>query len=519
MNNVLLVDDEMLVIEAIRENIRWDRCKADHVFLCDNVNSARALVAKNDIRLVISDIEMPGADGLAFVQWLREYYPDIVVIFLTGYAEFEYAKAAVALKVEDYILKPVVYEELEEKIIHGLEKAEFIRREKAVKERLSMRSGELMAEFVRYVLASGVEYYGGSLQALLARYHLDFGATNRYILMWLRFPTAGATLWEQVAQVKNEIVQSYRNMDTEVYTTNFVESKLLICLKFSAPAAPNMDEVRSRLADIAARFSGQCCCFITELVKLDQLVPMIRKLAERDEKNVLYQNRVILVGNRNIPGDVPAVSIDYQQWAVLLSDGELDRLATTVDFAVHSIVIAGNMDSRVLRDVYNNFMQLMYHYIGENFSSREGIVQDEQLARLQKQAQNSVEDFRQFVYYFTEQVKMSLKANAMGDVVGVVKKYIDEHLAEKISRPDIAEYVALNENYLSRLFHKEIGCSISDYILRKRVNMAKKLLISTKLSVSAIGERVGYDTTTYFIRLFKREVGKTPKEYRKEMKI
>ena len=114
---------------------------------------------------------------------------------------------------------------------------------------------------------------------------------------------------------------------------------------------------------------------------------------------------------------------------------------------------------------------------------------------------------------------MSLKANVMGDVVGVVKKYIDEHLAEKISRPDIAEYVALNENYLSRLFHKEIGCSISDYILRKRVNMAKKLLISTKLSVSAIGERVGYDTTTYFIRLFKREVGKTPKEYRKEMKI
>lgn len=519
MNNVLLVDDEMLVIQAIHENICWSRCKADQVFLCDNVNFAKAIVEKTDIRLVISDIEMPGADGLTFVKWLRENYPEIVVIFLTGYAEFEYAKAAVALKVEDYILKPVIYEELEEKIIYALEKAEYVRREQVQKARYNIQSGELMAECIRYVLATKEEFHGSSLQSLLARYHMDFGFENHYILVWLRFPTAESALWEQVAQVKSDIVRTFQNMDTEVYTTNFVECKLLVCLKLAPGFQVDMDSVRSRLADIVSGFSAQCCCFITELLQLDQFVPMVRKLAERDEKNVLYQNRVVLVGNRNISSEAPAVAIDYNQWAILLSDGELDKLAMSVDFAVHSLVIAGSMDARVLRDVYNNFMQMMYHYIGENFSSREGIIQDEQLAGLQKMAQNSVEDFRQFVNYFTQQVKMSLKANAMGDVVGDVKKYIDEHLAEKISRTDIAEYVALNENYLSRLFHKEIGCSISDYILQKRINMAKKLLLSTKLSVSAIGEQVGYDTTTYFIRLFKREVGKTPKDYRKEMKI
>ena len=519
MNNVLLVDDEMLVIEAIKENIRWSRCRADQVYLCDNVNAAKALVAAHEIRLVISDIEMPGADGLALVRWLRENHPEIMVIFLTGYAEFEYAKAAVALKVEDYILKPVDYGELEEKILQALEKAEFNRREMEQKARYTIHSGELMGAFVRYVLATEEDFSAAGLSSMLARFHLDFSPAGRYILIWFRFAPDLFDAWELAEQVKNAITGAYRSMDTEVYLSSFVECKLLACLKLSDQTCVDMESVRSRLADIVTAIAAPCCCFITELLTLDQLVPMLRKLAERDAKNVLYQKRVILVGNRNIPGQLPPVAIDYPQWAILLNDGELDKLAVAVDFAVHSIVIAGAMDAEVLRDVYNNFMQLMYHYIGENFSSREGIVQDEQLVNLQNKALNSVEDFRLFVNYFTEQVKMSLKANAMGDVVDAVKKYIDEHLAEKLSRTDIAAYVSLNENYLSRLFHKEVGCSISDYILKKRVNMAKKLLLSTKLSVSAIGERVGYDTTTYFIRLFKREVGKTPKDFRKEMKI
>ena len=108
---------------------------------------------------------------------------------------------------------------------------------------------------------------------------------------------------------------------------------------------------------------------------------------------------------------------------------------------------------------------------------------------------------------------------ASNDVISEAKKYIEEHLGEKISRSEIADYVFLNENYLSRLFHKEVGCSISKYILEKRLALSKKLLIQTKLSVSEIGEKVGYDTTTYFVRIFKQETGKTPNEFRKDMRI
>lgn len=161
----------------------------------------------------------------------------------------------------------------------------------------------------------------------------------------------------------------------------------------------------------------------------------------------------------------------------------------------------------------------MYHYIGENFSQRETLLQDEEIGVLQKNALNSVEDFRQFMHLFLERTQQNLMQEDDGSPIAEVKKYIEEHLTGHISRTEVAEHVALNENYLSRLFRQEIGCSISDYILQKRIALAKRLLLQTDLSVSAVGIRVGYDTTAYFIRLFKREVGKTPKEYRKDMRL
>ena len=186
---------------------------------------------------------------------------------------------------------------------------------------------------------------------------------------------------------------------------------------------------------------------------------------------------------------------------------------------MHSLVIAGQMDAEMLREIYNHFLQRMYHYIGENFSERENIIKDEKLPELQKKAVNSVEDFRNFMHYFIELIVNSMEENKDNALIAEAKNYIENHFTEKISRTDVAAHVALNENYLSRLFHAETGLSISDYILQKRMTLAKKLLVQTQKSISDIGVEIGYDATAYFIRVFKREVGKTPKEYRKDMKL
>ncbi len=100
-------------------------------------------------------------------------------------------------------------------------------------------------------------------------------------------------------------------------------------------------------------------------------------------------------------------------------------------------------------------------------------------------------------------------------VIQKIYDYIDEHLQDELSREQIAEYVHFNSAYLSRLFRKETNTSLTDYILEKRMNKAKLLLLSTNIKISDISSLVGYGDIPHFTKMFKRYVGLTPQEFRK----
>ncbi|WP_096187664.1 response regulator transcription factor [Evansella halocellulosilytica] len=94
--------------------------------------------------------------------------------------------------------------------------------------------------------------------------------------------------------------------------------------------------------------------------------------------------------------------------------------------------------------------------------------------------------------------------------------YINDHLHEKISLKDVAKIVHLNPSYFSVLFKEKTEMTFSEYLIRKRLQHAKHLLISTQLPISNIAEKCGYQTAKYFIKIFKENEGLTPSKYRKE---
>lgn len=99
-----------------------------------------------------------------------------------------------------------------------------------------------------------------------------------------------------------------------------------------------------------------------------------------------------------------------------------------------------------------------------------------------------------------------------------VKEYIDGNFGQEITRNDIAEQVYLNPDYLSRLFKKETGMSISAYLLKKRIDTAKELLEHTTMPVNVISMYVGYHNYPYFTRIFHENTSYSPNEYRKKKK-
>lgn len=343
MSQVLLIDDELLVIEAIKCNVDWDACGVSRVFLCDNGFEAQTIMNTHEIDLVISDVQMPGMDGLDFARWVREYFPDVALLFISGYAEFEYARTAITLGAEDYVLKPVNYPALQEQV-------------------------------------------------------------NR-----------------------------------------------------------------------------------------------IMSAREKERKQKL--------------------NIDYKRWLALLEERNTNQLEAFMESLTDSIYIDGREDSELLQTLYNHFDQILYSYIAASFETRFVILQDEKLSRLKSEAPRSAEHFRAFYRYLFEKIGSNPDNEESKNVIQDVVKYIDAHIGEKVYRSQLADLVFYNENYLSRRFREEVGCSISTYIMEKRLEVSKKLLMQTRLSITEIGEQVGYDNTAYFIRIFKQQTGKTPNEFRKDRKI
>lgn len=104
------------------------------------------------------------------------------------------------------------------------------------------------------------------------------------------------------------------------------------------------------------------------------------------------------------------------------------------------------------------------------------------------------------------------------EVVAQTKAYIQEHLGENISRADIAKRVYLHPDYLSHIFRDRTGATLSDYILQERVRRAKELLKAGQMSITEIGEEVGFSNASYFGKMFRKCTGCTPKDYRGQYK-
>ena len=118
---------------------------------------------------------------------------------------------------------------------------------------------------------------------------------------------------------------------------------------------------------------------------------------------------------------------------------------------------------------------------------------------------------------YREKLGRSSKRDAKteeADTIQMVKQYIQEHLSEDISRNDIAKAVFLHPDYISSIFHKETGSTLTDYIMTERIECAKERLRCTRESISEVALNSGFSNTSYFSKIFKRAEGITPKQYR-----
>lgn len=138
--NILLVDDEIVVINILKNNIDWESIGINRVFSAYNAFEAKRIIEQNPIDIIICDIEMPRENGLSLLEWVKEQYPHILNIILTGYPEFHYAKSAISIGVYEFLMKPIVFSDLKKTVESAVHKI----KSNKIKEKY-MKYGEYIA--------------------------------------------------------------------------------------------------------------------------------------------------------------------------------------------------------------------------------------------------------------------------------------------------------------------------------------------------------------------------------------
>jgi len=528
MLKVLIVDDELYAIRAIVKSVRFEQSGFDEVYTAAGANEAKRILQEHPIDLIICDIEMPGLNGLDFTEWVNGQYPEIWTIFLTGHAEFAYAQKAIQLASFEYLLKPVKVDQLEATLQRAADKIRQDREASRVVE--ANEKYRRMWESQKAVIVE--RFWQSLLAGRVAPAREDWQSVN--VPMEPDAPVLPVLIsieqWRRDFSNRDEEIMEYalRNAAAEL----ILDSKDGDIIKDSngilfalAYGSKDKEIGRDRLADACRPFIEACnryfycsvSCYIGYEAPLARLNEVYHRLIELERDNVSATMSVQLLGDEQIRTAVKKrqpVAIPWSDWVVLFETGQRAELLKRL-YALFDEWQQAHVDMESASALYHALQYMVYHVAHKNGLS----VKDWAAPRDKSGEANVLRSLPQLKAwaegwidaasrYLDEQRQVS------SATVHNVKQYILSHLKEA-TRENVAKYFYLNPAYLSRLFKKEAGQSIIDFIIHSRMDHAKILLTETHLKIVDICEEIGYENYSHFGQAFKKRVGISPQEYRK----
>lgn len=530
----LVVDDEQYAVDGIVLGIDWAGLQVEDVRTALDAEAAMEILSDGSrpIDLLICDIEMPKLSGLDLLEWINARRLTTETIFLTGHADFSYAKTALKLGSFDYLLKPVDYDELSAAIEKALTTIAQ-RREDEQYNRVHQRYSQLFQahkplleeRFWQDFLSRRLSPSRKKIEELIVSYELGFSADCRVLPVLLSIEQ-----WRGDIPAEDEEIMEYalRNVAGELILG---ERPGAVIRDRSGNNwvlfyGPPEDSAASRdLNDRCAHFIAMCdlhlscnvSCYIGSLEGFPKLLDVVFRMLEEERANVVRTNSVHTLQTRRESSGQPLFIPWIAEISVLFDLGNRADVDKKLDEAFAVLDREEDLSVESLLAFYHALVHMLfqtYHKRGLSLhESLEGSAWDDRTA-----ATRSLTHFKSWCRRVIQTSMDGLFAEeaASQDVIRKITAYIDDHLAEEVSRQQLAEFVHFNPAYLSRLFKREIGASLTDYILSKRIDKSKQLLATTRMKISDIASAVGYDNIPYFSRKFKKVTNLTPHEYRKQ---
>lgn len=520
----MIVDDEPLFREYLRTKFNWQALGM--TICCDARNGVEALekaeANRPDIALV--DINMPYMDGLELTERLKERYPDISIVLVTGHSEFEYARRAIRIGVKDYLLKPFNEEEFTMTLgkVKSFLQASRDKKEdtqdqfalmresfllKLISENISMKREDIEAAMVHFRIPVPPRYY---LLAVTEIDHLRCGASEpAEVVLWNH--TVDNMLRELV-EIRGEHVLFHDAEGRAVSIMAFEDHE--DGRAFNGEAFERLGQLVERhfRFTITTGFGRASEDFMELSLSYRDALNAIHNKLTAGQGNVIWHDKLSINMNSfeffSMELQEKLIySLRMKDWKAVeerldMAFAYLGKTRTTVDHAWTGLM--GLVSLGLSYAIESG--QVISETFGPDFSPYQ------ELRRM-----TTLEQCREWIVSLFQRV-MEPSAGSRLSKASILYTAATQYIHDQYADPDlsvdrIAGHFFIDASYLRKIFKKEGEKSVSDYVFYIRMQKAKELIGGSELKLSVIAEQVGYSDANYFSKCFKKHFGMTPTEY------
>ncbi|MDO4519781.1 MAG: response regulator [Eubacteriales bacterium] len=534
MLKVFLVEDEVVMRNGIKNSIPWEKEGFQFVGEASDGELAYPLIKKEKPDILITDIQMPFMDGLELSRLVKNELPNIKIIILSGYNEFDYAKTAISIGVTDYLLKPIGSAKLLEAIKKVGEVIENEQKQKQMidsyrqemNENLNHQKHDLWINLISDQLSMGEMLEAGQ------KVGMDFTAAVYQVLLFKVFHRGYGTEYSgELASLTEKIEIEIEQWDHILSFDRSPEGwAFLIKGNQDEEVEDCLEKIQNKLEEMVQEYAE-----LSYFGGIGSKVYRLRNIRQSYlEAGKAFATRFFGKNNRFINSESME---DVRKQENGMIDAHAVRSKTAEHELINSFLRHGTLEE------VDNFVGEYFRSIGEqNYQSllyRQYITMDiffataDFLRSLSIGAEEMPEELRdintivakasgdelqnQIIRLF--EAALNLRDNSSRKrynmLINEAKSFIDSNYQrEDMSLNMVASKVNITPSYFSTIFSAETGETFVEYLTRVRMEKAKELLMCSTMRTSEIGYEVGYKDGHYFSYIFKKVVGCSPKEFR-----
>ncbi len=511
---LLLVDDEIITRRGLLENIDWKSLQIHQILEADDGIQALELARKHNPEIILTDIRMPRMDGVSLANQIRSLFPNTSIIFMSGYSDKEYLRAAIRLKAVSYVEKPINNQELAAAVQEAVRTHELMERNKYTKYlQYQEKTSQLTMALTRPVNQESL-----AVTELIGELELPFQERTFFLTLLLKTLPSFLSLEDpELSSVLNQLAVLTRSKPFDFIYALKYDFTLVIHLYGSRELSPAA--VQDFVRFLGQQLTPLCSWFIA----VGPAVQGIARVYESyNQAAVLLQssffhdyNSVLIEQESADPGTdyLEKAAAEFYEY---ISRKDTDSALKTAETLLEHLKRCPTLLPSVVRDLYFRlFISLEQAYriqlISDNDSPKpiwDRILACHTLPELHAMLADEISRLRE---RSAKELQESTPISLMKDCI--YKNYANDALSVK----DISVHAGLSVAYACTLFKTETGKTLNQYLTEYRMEKAKQLLSDPRTRITDISARIGYVDGNYFSKSFKKITGLTPSEYREKL--